>query len=195
MEVMGMRRMLAGVLVLAAGLSLAQTTDYRQAAMAAAALARLEKVAQGATGVAQEGLLSWAKEVKARAEKSYEAKNYFKAAREAQAALFLFRAAQGEPQVRAQGERPVPHRGMEMRHPYGPRGHAFPPGKGKTQVPAQRAPVAVDRAEKELAYYRAQGNLVKDLVAEAKNRLPKEPGRAFLLARAALALISAERGF
>ncbi|MFN4071376.1 MAG: hypothetical protein ACK4HT_07460 [Thermus caldifontis] len=190
-----MRRMLAGVLVLAAGLSLAQTTDYRQAAMAAAALARLETVAQGATG--EEKLLFWAKEVKARAEKSYEAKNYFKAAREAQAALLLFRATQGEPQVRAQVERPVPHRGMGMRHPYGPRGHAFPPGKGQDPGArlAQRAPVAVDRAEKELAYYRAQDNLVKDLVAEAKNRLSKEPGRAFLLARAALALISAERGF
>ncbi|WP_114312897.1 hypothetical protein [Thermus caldifontis] len=192
-----MRRMLAGVLVLAAGLSLAQTTDYRQAAKAAAALARLEKVAQEVTGVAEERLLSWAKEVKARAEKSYEAKNYFKAAREAQAALLLFRATQGEPQVRAQVERPVPHRGMGMHHPYGPRGHAFPPGKGQDPGArlAQRAPVAVDRAEKELAYYRAQDNLVKDLVAEAKNRLSKEPGRAFLLAQAALALISAERGF
>ena len=59
----------------------------------------------------------------------------------------------------------------------------------------QRVPSVVDRAEKELAYYRAQDSLVKDLVAEAKNRLSKEPGRAFLLARAALALISAERGF
>ncbi|WP_369792375.1 hypothetical protein [Thermus sp. 2.9] len=53
----------------------------------------------------------------------------------------------------------------------------------------------MNRAEKELAYYRAQDALVKDLVAEAKARLEKEPGRAFLLARAALALISAERGF
>jgi len=53
----------------------------------------------------------------------------------------------------------------------------------------------VDRAEKELTYYRAQDSLVKDLVAEAKDRLSKEPGRAFLLAQAALALISAERGF
>ncbi|WP_243027533.1 hypothetical protein [Thermus albus] len=190
-----MRRMLAGVLVLAAGLSLAQATDYRQAAMAAAALARLETVAQGATG--EEKLLAWAKEVKARAEKSYQAKNYFKAAREAQAALLLFRAAQGEPQVRAQGPKPAPRMGMGMHPSFGPWDHAFPRGR-RQELGArltQRAPVAVDRAEKELAYYRAQDNLVKDLVAEAKNRLSKEPGRAFLLARAALALISAERGF
>ena len=48
---------------------------------------------------------------------------------------------------------------------------------------------------KELAYYRGQDPLVRSLIAEAKARLDKEPGRAFLLAQAALALISAERGF
>jgi hypothetical protein len=53
----------------------------------------------------------------------------------------------------------------------------------------------VDRAEKELDYYRGQDPLVKTLIAEAKGRLEKEPYRASLLARAALALISAERGF
>ena len=36
---------------------------------------------------------------------------------------------------------------------------------------------------------------MRSLIAEAKARLDKEPGRAFLLAQAALALISAERGF
>ena len=36
---------------------------------------------------------------------------------------------------------------------------------------------------------------LKQVIAEAKARLDKEPGRAFLLAQAALALISAERGF
>ncbi|BFH80158.1 hypothetical protein [Thermus thermophilus] len=62
------------------------------------------------------------------------------------------------------------------------------------RVKAQ-APKAVERAEKELAYYRGQDPLVRSLIAEAKARLDKEPGRAFLLAQAALALISAERGF
>jgi hypothetical protein len=51
---------------------------YRQEAMAAMALARLQTVAQQATG--EEKLLAWAKEVKARAEKSYGAKEAFKAA-------------------------------------------------------------------------------------------------------------------
>lgn len=101
-----MKQVLMGLVLLMAGLSLAQGTDYRQAAVASAALARLQAVAQGATG--EEKLLAWAKEVKARAEKSYEAKAYFKAAREAQAALFLFRAASGEPQVQARGPRPAP---------------------------------------------------------------------------------------
>lgn len=192
-----MKQVLMGLVLLMAGLSLAQGTDYQQAAVASAALARLQAVAQGATG--EEKLLAWAKEVKARAEKSYEAKAYFKAAREAQAALLLFRAASGEPQVQARGPRPAPRMGMGMHHPFGPRAHAFAPwGKGRPGPDArltQRVPSVVDRAEKELAYYRAQDGLVKDLVAEAKNRLSKEPGRAFLLARAALALISAERGF
>ncbi|MDM7325089.1 MAG: hypothetical protein P3W93_008975 [Thermus sp.] len=190
-----MQRILAGVLLLAAGLSLAQVQDYRQAAAAAAALARLETVAQGATG--EKKLLAWAREVKARAEKSYEAKDYFKAAREAQAALLLFRAAQGEPQVQAPGPKPAPRMGMGMHPSFGPWGHAFPQGKRREHGArlTQRTLSAVDRAEKELTYYRAQDTLLKDLVAEAKNRLSKEPGRAFLLARAALALISAERGF
>jgi hypothetical protein len=88
-----MKKALLGAMVLAAGLSLAQGVDYRQEAMAAMALARLQTVAQQATG--EEKLLAWAKEVKARAEKSYEAKEAFKALRQAQAALALFRAAQG----------------------------------------------------------------------------------------------------
>ena len=52
-----------------------------------------------------------------------------------------------------------------------------------------------DRAEKELAYYRAGDPLVRTLVEEAKARKEREPLRAQLLARAALSLISAERGF
>lgn len=193
-----MQRALLGVMLLVAGLSLAQGVDYRQAAVAAAALARLQVVAQNATG--EEKLLAWAKEVKARAEKSYEAKSYFKAAREAQAALFLFRAAQGTSQVQAKA--PVaPRMGMGLHHDWGHRRwDRGPMGQPPRAVApqdrlAQGAQTAVDRAEKELAYYRAQDSLVKDLVAEAKNRLAKEPARAFLLARAALALISAERGF
>ncbi|SDE41663.1 hypothetical protein SAMN04488243_101124 [Thermus arciformis] len=176
-----MRKAFFGFLILLAGLSLAQGTDYRQAALAASALARLQAVAQGATG--EEKLLSWAKELKARAEKSYEAKAYFKAAREAQAALLLYRAAQGEPKAP-----------MGYRHGRGPRDWGY---RGR-DLPARlgsRAQALVDRAEKELAYYRAQDALVKALVAEAKGRLEKEPGRALLLAQAALALISAERGF
>jgi hypothetical protein len=82
--------------------------DYRQEAVAAMALARLQTVAQGATG--EEKLLAWAKEVKARAEKSYGAKEAFKAAREAQAALALFRAAQVEPP--RQGWAPGPRHGF-----------------------------------------------------------------------------------
>ncbi|MFN4072562.1 MAG: hypothetical protein ACK4G4_03955 [Thermus sp.] len=192
-----MKRAFTGLVLLMAGLSLAQGTDYGQAAVASAALARLQTVAQGATG--EEKLLAWAKEVKARAEGSYEAKAYFKAAREAQAALLLFRAASGESQVQARGPKPAPRMGMGRHPSFGPRGHASAPwGKGWPGLDARRAqrvPGVVDRAEKELAYYRAQDSLVKDLVAEAKDRLSKEPGRAFLLARAALALISAERGF
>ncbi|BDG15729.1 hypothetical protein [Thermus brockianus] len=185
-----MRKALFGVFLLAVGLSLAQGTEYRQAALAASALARLQAVAQTAQGEAK--LLDWAKAVKTRAEKDFEAKAYFKAAREAQAALLLYRAAQGEPQGKAPA-RPAPR--MGFRHGYGPRDGGW---KGREMVAsrvAERARLAVDRAEKELAYYRAQDPLVKDLVAEAKGRLEKEPGRAFLLARAALALVSAERGF
>ncbi|MCX7849304.1 hypothetical protein [Thermus sp.] len=177
-----MKRTLFGLLLLAAGLSLAQGTDYRQAALAAHALARLQAVAQAAQG--EEKLLKWAQEVKARAERDYEAKAYFKAAREAQAALLLFRAARGQ----AVPAPPAPHRGWD-------RGPGFGPRPGLEARLAQRAPGAVERAEKELAYYRGQDPLVKDLIAEAKGRLAKEPGRALLLAQAALALISAERGF
>ncbi|WP_038058190.1 hypothetical protein [Thermus amyloliquefaciens] len=193
-----MRKGLLGVMFLLAGLSLAQGVDYRQAAVASAALARLQAVAQTATG--EEKFLTWAKEVKARAEKSYEAKAYFKAAREAQAALLLFRAAQGELQVRAKVPA-APRMGMGLHHGWGhgrwDRGAMGQPPRAVAPQArlAQGAQAAVDRAEKELAYYRAQDSLVKDLVAEAKNRLSKEPDRAFLLARAALALISAERGF
>ncbi len=68
------------------------------------------------------------------------------------------------------------------------------PMPGMRGGPAQ-AQALVDRAEKELAYYRGQDPLVRDLIAEAKARLGKEPVRAALLARAALALVSAERGF
>jgi hypothetical protein len=88
-----MKKALLGAMVLAAGLSLAQGGDYRQEAMAAMALARLQTVAQQATG--EEKLLAWAKEVKARAEKSYGAKEAFKALRQAQAALHLFRRPRG----------------------------------------------------------------------------------------------------
>ncbi len=194
-----MKRALLGAMVLAAGLSLAQVGGqgagmaYRQEAMAAMALARLQTVAQQATG--EEKLLAWAKEVKARAEKSYQAKEAFKALRQAQAALALFRAAQGEPP--RQGWAPGPRHGF----------HGAPgrPGMGMRQGrpfggkemknPTFRAQALVDRAEKELDYYRGQDPLVKTLIAEAKNRLEKEPYRASLLARAALALISAERGF
>jgi hypothetical protein len=180
---MDMKQAVVGVLALVVGLSLAQQVDYREVARSAAVLARLQSVAQGATG--EERLLGWAKAVKARAEGSYEAKEYFKALREAQAALLLYRAARGEPQVRA-------HMGF---HPsFGPRGW-----DGKGVDPSARlrarAQAASQRAEKELAYYRGQDPLAKDLVAEAKNRLEKEPGRAWMLAQAALALISAERGF
>ncbi len=202
MEVMGMKKALFGVLFLVAGLSLAQGVDYRREAQAAMALARLQTVAQQVSG--EEKLLTWAKEVKARAEKSYEAKNPFKAFREAQAALALFRAAQGEApkaglrgQFRAPAERAfgLRHREWGMGRP-----HGLAPGRrSQGQDPALRlkemAQRSVDRAEKELDYYRGQDPLVKTLIAEAKNRLEKEPYRASLLARAALALISAERGF
>ncbi|GAA5335591.1 MULTISPECIES: hypothetical protein [Thermus] len=186
-----MRKALFGVVLLAMGLSLAQGTEYRQAALAASALARLQALAQTAQGEAK--LLDWAKAVQARAEKDFEAKAYFKAAREAQAALLLYRAAQGEPQAKAPA-RPAPRMGFHHGHGPGPRAWGK---EARASAPrwAEGARLAVDRAEKELAYYRAQDPLVKDLVAEAKGRLEKEPGRAFLLARAALALISAERGF
>jgi len=90
-----MKKAVVGVLALLAGLSLAQQVDYREAARAAAALARLQTVAEKASG--EEKLLQWAQEVKARAERSYEAQDHFKALREAQAALLLYRAAQGVP--------------------------------------------------------------------------------------------------
>ena len=90
-----MKKAVVGVLALVAGLSLAQQVDYREAARAAAALARLQTVAEKASG--EEKLLQWAQEVKARAERSYEAQDHFKALREAQAALLLYRAAQGAP--------------------------------------------------------------------------------------------------
>jgi hypothetical protein len=188
-----MKKALLGAMVLAAGLSLAQGVDYRQEAMAAMALARLQTVAQQATG--EEKLLAWAKEVKARAEKSYEAKEAFKALRQAQAALALFRAAQGEPPRLGWAPGPRhgfhgapgrPGMGMRQGRPFG--------GK-EMKDPTLRVQALVDRAEKELDYYRGQDPLVKTLIAEAKNRLEKEPYRASLLARAALALISAERGF
>ncbi len=178
-----MKKAVIGVLALVAGLSLAQQVDYvdyREAARSAAALARLESVAQGATG--EKKLLGWAQAVKARAEKSYQAKDYFRALREAQAALHLYRAAMGEPQFPARSQDR-----MGSHHGFGPRGRG---GKDK-----DRAQAALDRAEKELAYYRGKDRLVKDLVAEAKKRLEEEPGRARMLSRAALALISAERGF
>ncbi|MGC8968445.1 MAG: hypothetical protein ACP5JV_09080 [Thermus sp.] len=178
-----MKRAFLGALVLLAGLSLAQQADYRMEARAALALSQLERVAGLAGG--EEKLLAWAKEVKARAEKSHEAKAYFKALREAQAALLLYRAAQGEPKLKAR-----PQARMGFHHGFGPKGWG---GKGVDL--RARAQAVSDRAEKELAYYRGQDPLVKDLVAEAKNRLEKEPGRAWMLARAALALISAERGF
>lgn len=185
-----MKRLFLGFLLLAAGLSLAQGVDYRQVAVASAALGRLQTVAQGATG--EEKLLKWAQEVKARAERSFEAKAYFKTAREAQAALLLFRAARGEPQPAPRMDQGVGHRwGHERFAPkFRERGRMDPAPRM-----AQAAQARVDRAEKELAYYRGQDSLAKDLVAEAKARLAKEPGRAFLLAQAALALISAERGF
>lgn len=195
-----MRKAFTGIFLLLAGLSLAQGVDYRQAALAAAALSRLQAVAQAAGGEAR--LLAWAKEVKAQAEKSYEAKAYFQATREAQAALLLFRAAQGEPQGRARASfRPAPSPMAP------PQGWGFRPWhcgcleeaprspKVLRASLAQRAQAAVDRAEKELAYYRSQNPMPKELVAEAKERLAKEPGRTLLLARAALALVAAERGF
>jgi len=70
-----------------------------------------------------------------------------------------------------------------------------PFGGKELKDPTLRAQALVDRTEKELGYYRGQDPLVKTLIAEAKGRLEKEPYRASLLARAALALISAERGF
>ncbi|TBH17618.1 hypothetical protein [Thermus thermamylovorans] len=189
-----MKQVLWGLFLLAAGFSLAQGTDYRQAAAAAAALARLQTVAQGASG--EERLLGWAQGLKARAETSYGERAYFRAAREAQAALLLFRAARGEPEARAQPPaRPAPRMGL------GPgRGQGrFAPGRRPRAELAPRlaegARRAVDRVERELVYYRGQDPLIQDLIAEAKGRLEGEPGRALLLSRAALALISAERGF
>ena len=53
-----MKKAVVGVLALVAGLSLAQQVDYREAARAAAALARLQTVAEKASG--EEKLLQWA---------------------------------------------------------------------------------------------------------------------------------------
>lgn len=55
--------------------------------------------------------------MKARAERSYEAQDHFKALREAQAALLLYRAAQGAPKEKegmggeVRRDRPAPERG------------------------------------------------------------------------------------
>lgn len=179
-----MKKAILGALVLLAGLSLAQQADYRMEARAAGALSRLERVAERAGG--EEKLLAWAKEVKARAERGHEAKAYFRALREAEAALLLYRAAQGAPE----GFKPAPREG---RHPRVERREALRHALARRVK--ERAPEALERAEKELAYYRGQDPLVRDLIAEAKGRLDKEPGRALLLSWAALALISAERGF
>lgn len=175
-------RMLGAILLLG-GLAMAQSQGpYREVAVAAMALARLQAVAAQVTqGEAK--ILGWAKEVKARAEKSYEEKAYFRAAREAHAAILLFRGG---------GEL-----GKDLKNRLGQRGrstfHAFRrherAGHGLLWVDL------VDRAEKEFAYYRARDPLVRTLVEEAKARKEKEPLRAQLLARAALSLISAERGF
>ncbi|WP_117238523.1 hypothetical protein [Thermus sediminis] len=193
-----MKKALFGTLVLAAGLSLAQGVDYRQAALAAAALARLQALAQAATG--EERLLAWAQEVKARAEGSYEARAYFRAFREAQAALYLFRAAQGEPRVQVPA-RPGPQMGLGQGFvPERPRGWRDQGARRRGAADPvlrlrERAQARVDRAERELDYYRGQDPLVRGLILEARNRLGAEPGRALLLSQAALALISAERGF
>lgn len=140
-----MKRVLLGLLLLTAGLSLAQGVDYRQVAVAAAALGRLQTVAQGATG--EEKLLKWAQEVKAWAERSFEAKAYFKTAREAQAALLLFRAARGEPQS-------APRIGQGVGHGWGHERFA-PKFRDRQGNPAPRLPQAaqarVERAEEELA--------------------------------------------
>lgn len=174
---------LLGVLLLLGGLAGAQSqVPYKDIAAAAMALARLQTVAAQVTqGDAK--ILGWAKEVKARAERSYEEKAYFRAAREAHAAILLFRGAR-EPR-KALKER------LEQREQ--PLLHAFRrhegAGRGLLRVDL------VDRAEKELAYYRAGDPLVRMLVEEAKARKEREPLRAQLLARAALSLISAERGF
>ncbi len=63
-----MRNALVAVLLLA-GLAVAQGTDYRQAALSAALLARLQTVEKSAQG--EEKLLAWAKTLKERAEKDY----------------------------------------------------------------------------------------------------------------------------
>ena len=183
-----MKKALLGAVVLAAGLSLAQGGGqgagmaYRQEAMAAMALARLQTVAQQATG--EEKLLAWAKEVKARAEKSYGAKEAFKALRQAQAALALFRAAQGEPP--RQGWAPGPRHGFHGAPAWPGMGmrQGRPFGGKELKDLTLRAQALVDRAEKELDYYRGQDPLVKTLIAEAKGRLEKEPYRASPLARA-----------
>ncbi|WP_337844365.1 hypothetical protein [Thermus sp.] len=197
-----MRKLLAAALLLA-GLGVAQGTspDYRQAALSAALLARLQTVAQGAQG--EEKLLTWAKTLKDRAERDYAQGAHFKAAREAQAALHLFRAASAPTQPPKVGM----GRGRLGMGRWDHRGMGFKGGQFRMGLPPQ-APVPgvrggygapaqalVDRAEKELGYYRGQDPLVKDLIAEAKARQEKEPPKAALLARAALALISAERGF
>lgn len=168
-----------GLLLL--GLAWAQPArvDYRAEARSAFLLYHLEGLARSAQG--EEKLLGWAKEVQTRAQTDHQAQRYFQAAREAEAAWYLYRAARTPsepPKRRAQEKRPL-HRGLERL-------------RWNLEDLAQRA---VDRAEKELDYYRAQDPLVRSLVEEAKTRLAKEPARALLLARAALALIAAGRGF
>ncbi len=174
---------LGTVLLLIGGLAVAQTqVPYKEVAVAAAALARLQTVAaQAPQGEAK--ILSWAQEVKAKAERSFEAKAYFQAAREAQAALFLYQAAKGP---EGGSRRGLKGREAPVARAFHPR---FRPGRGPAWVDW------VDRAEKELAYYRVGDALVQALIEEAKARKEKEPLRARLLAWAALALISADRGF
>ncbi len=173
--------------LLALGLAWAQGMDYRAQAVSAGLLARLQAMVQTASG--EEKLLAWAKALKDRAEVSHRSQNYFKAAREAQAALYLYGAARGEPRFQAK-----PPRGPWGHGPgFGARGPLGVWGRGVD--PRVQASRTLDRAEKELGYYRGQDPMVRDLIQEAKARLEKEPGRAWLLARAALALISAERGF
>lgn len=172
-----------GAILLLGGLAAAQSqVPYREVAVPAVALACLQTVAAQVTqGDAK--ILGWAKEVKARAEKSYEEKAYFRAAREAHAAILLFRGGGG---LGKDLKNRLVQRGKPMFHTFSRHEGAR---RGLLRVDF------VDRAEKELAYYRARDPLARTLVEEAKARKEREPLRAQLLARAALSLISAERGF